>query len=338
MLVEVSASMTTMSLHPALILLGGLLVIIGGAEVLLKGATRIASMLGIKPILIGLTVVAVGTSAPELAVGIIAAREGKGDLAVGNIAGTNIMNILFILGLSAAIRPLPLQLQSIQFDVPVMIGVALGLIAMASDGVLSRAEGGILLVGAVVYTAVLIRISRRESAAVKKEFAEEYGPAKLEARAWLRGAGWAVGLLVVGIGLTVLGADLMVDGAVQLAQSIGIADAVIGLTIVAIGTSAPELATTIVATVRNDRDVAVGNLIGSSISNILLVLGLTCLVAPGGLAVSAEVLRIDLPLAAAVAIVCWPVFRSGQTVSRFEGVAFVIAYLVYLASLLVLRT
>lgn len=333
-----SASMTTMSLHPALILLGGLLVIIGGAEVLLKGATRIASMLGIKPILIGLTVVAVGTSAPELAVGIIAAREGKGDLAVGNIAGTNIMNILFILGLSAAIRPLPLQLQSIQFDVPVMIGVALGLIAMASDGVLSRAEGGILLVGAVVYTAVLIRISRRESAAVKKEFAEEYGPAKLEARAWLRGAGWAVGLLVVGIGLTVLGADLMVDGAVQLAQSIGIADAVIGLTIVAIGTSAPELATTIVATVRNDRDVAVGNLIGSSISNILLVLGLTCLVAPGGLAVSAEVLRIDLPLAAAVAIVCWPVFRSGQTVSRFEGVAFVIAYLVYLASLLVLRT
>jgi len=338
LLVEVSASMTTMSLHPALILLGGLLVIIGGAEVLLKGATRIASMLGIKPILIGLTVVAVGTSAPELAVGIIAAREGKGDLAVGNIAGTNIMNILFILGLSAAIRPLPLQLQSIQFDVPVMIGVALGLIAMASDGVLSRAEGGILLVGAVVYTAVLIRISRRESAAVKKEFAEEYGPAKLEARAWLRGAGWAVGLLVVGIGLTVLGADLMVDGAVQLAQSIGIADAVIGLTIVAIGTSAPELATTIVATVRNDRDVAVGNLIGSSISNILLVLGLTCLVAPGGLAVSAEVLRIDLPLAAAVAIVCWPVFRSGQTVSRFEGVAFVIAYLVYLASLLVLRT
>ena len=330
--------MTTMPLHPALILLAGLLVIIGGAEVLLKGATRIASMLGIKPILIGLTVVAVGTSAPELAVGIIAAREGKGDLAVGNIAGTNIMNILFILGLSAAIRPLPLQLQSIQFDVPVMIGVALGLIAMASDGVLSRAEGGILLVGAVVYTAVLIRISRRESAAVKKEFAEEYGPAKLEARAWLRGAGWAVGLLVVGIGLTVLGADLMVDGAVQLAQSIGIADAVIGLTIVAIGTSAPELATTIVATVRNDRDVAVGNLIGSSISNILLVLGLTCLVAPGGLAVSAEVLRIDLPLAAAVAIVCWPVFRSGQTVSRFEGVAFVIAYLVYLASLLVLRT
>ncbi len=338
LLVDTSVRETTMSLHPAFVLVGGLIVIVGGAEVLLKGATRIASMLGIKPILIGLTVVAVGTSAPELAVGIIAAREGKGDLAVGNIAGTNIFNILFILGLSAAIRPLPLHLQSIRFDVPVMIAAALGLIAMASDGVLSRLEGGILVVAAVGYTAALIRISRRESAAVRKEFAEEYGPAQLEGRAWLGGAGWAVALLVVGIGLTVLGADLMVDGAVELAQPMGIADAVIGLTIVAIGTSAPELATTIVATIRNDRDVAVGNLVGSSISNILVVLGLTCLVAPGGLAVNTEVLRIDLPLAAAVAVVCWPVFRSGQTVSRFEGVAFVVAYLVYLASLLVLRS
>lgn len=326
-----------MTLHPAVIFLGGLVVIVVGAEMLLRGATRIAAMLGIKPILIGLTVVAVGTSAPELAVGVTAALEGKGPLAVGNIAGTNIFNILFILGLSAAVRPLPLQLQSIRLDVPVMIASAIALFVMALDGVLSRNEGLLLVAAALAYTGALIRLSRRESAAMKQEYAEEFSSRALKAGRGVARASWNALLLMVGMGLTILGADLMVGGAVNIAQMFGVSDAIIGLTIVAIGTSAPELATTVVATLKDDRDVAVGNLIGSSISNILVILGLTCSVAPQGIDVSRDVLRIDLPLAAAVAIACWPVFRSDRQVSRAEGVVFVCLYLAYLATLIFLR-
>lgn len=326
-----------MTLHPGVIFFGGLVVIIVGAELLLRGATRIAAMLGVKPIMIGLTVVAVGTSAPELAVGMTAALEGKGALAVGNIAGTNILNILFILGLSAAIRPLPLQLQSIRLDVPVMIASAVALFVMAFDGVLSRREGLILVAAALAYTVALIKLSRRESAAMKREFAEEFSPQALQAGKGIVRGSWNALLLVVGMGLTILGADLMVAGAVDLARAFGVSDAIIGLTIVAIGTSAPELATTLVATVKDDRDVAVGNLIGSSISNILVILGLTCLAAPHGVDVSRDVLRIDLPLAAAVAVACYPVFRSDRQVSRREGVVFVCAYLIYLATLVFVR-
>lgn len=326
-----------MTTHPAVIFLGGLVVIVVGAELLLRGATRIAAMLGIKPILIGLTVVAVGTSTPELAVGITAVLEGKGSLAVGNIAGTNIFNILFILGLSATLRPLPLQLQSIRLDVPVMIASAVVLFFMALDGVLSRLEGLILVVAALVYTAALIRLSRRESVAMKQEFAKEFSPQALRAGRGVAQGAWNAVLLVVGMGLTVLGADIMVAGAANLARTFGVSDAIIGLTIVAVGTSAPELATTVVATLKDDRDVAVGNLIGSSISNILVILGLTCVAAPQGVDVSRDVLRIDLPLAAAVAIACWPVFRSDRQVSRREGAVFVLVYLAYLITLVFVR-
>lgn len=327
-----------MQIHPALVFLGGLVVILLGAEMLLRGASRIAAMLGLKPIIIGLTVVAIGTSMPELAVGITAVAEGKGPLAVANVAGTNILNILFILGLSAAIRPLPLQLLSIQLDVPVMIASAVALFIMASDGVLSRVDGGLLVLAAVIYTIALVRLSRRETAEMRKEFAEEFSPEALKAgRGWARGI-WNAVLLLVGMALTILGADLMVVGAANVARALGVSDAIIGLTIVAIGTSAPELATTIVATVKDDRDVAVGNLIGSSISNILLILGVTCLVAPNGVDVGRDVLWIDLPLAAGVAIVCLPVFRSDRMVSRREGIAFVAAYLAYMATLILFRT
>lgn len=333
-----------MQLHPALIFLAGLVVIIVGAEMLLRGASRIATLLGIRPIVIGLTVVSVGTSTPELAVGIAAAAEGRGALAVGNIAGTNIFNILFILGLSAAIRPLPLQLLSIRLDVPAMCAAALVLLLMAADGVLSRGEGLWLMAGAIGYTIALVRLSRRETPAMRREFAQEYGPASVKPRpgAALPGSRWAHGawnavLLLVGMAVTVLGAELLVSGAASIAQAYGVSDAFIGLTIVAIGTSAPELATTLVATLKDDRDVAIGNLIGSSIYNVLVILGLTCVVAPAGIDVSPEILRIDLPLAALVAIVCYPVFKSERRVSRGEGIAFLSAYAVYFGSLLVLR-
>lgn len=265
-------------------------------------------------------------------------------MAAGNIAGTNIFNILFILGLSALVRPLPLHLLSIKLDVPVMIATALALILMAWDGLLSRQEGLALLFAAVIYTIALVQLSRKESPAMRREFAEEYGTqntaslfrASLPNGNWGRGV-WHALLLLAGMALTVLGAELLVFSASSIAQAYGVSDAVIGLTILAVGTSAPELATTLVATVKDDRDVAIGNLIGSSIYNVLVILGLTCVIAPGGIDVSREILWIDLPLAALVAIVCLPVFRSGQLVSRLEGGLFVTAYLGYMGSLLFLR-
>lgn len=334
-----------MVLHPSVTFLAGLIIIIVGAELLLRGASHIATLLKIKPIIIGLTVVSVGTSMPELAVGITAAAEGKGTLAVGNIAGTNIFNILFILGLSAFIRPLPLHLLSIKLDVPVMIATALVLIAMAWDGTLTRTEGLALISAAIIYTIALIRLSQRESTAMRHEFAEEYGAdsIKLPAgiilpRTRLNIGLWNGLLLTVGIVLTVLGAEFMVAGATGIAQSYGVSDAVIGLTIVAIGTSAPEMASTMLATLKNDRDVAIGNLIGSGIYNVLVILGITAVAAPDGINVSDEILLIDLPLAAMVAIVCLPVFKSDRLVSRREGLFFVICYAVYFSSLLLLRT
>ncbi|HEY8401459.1 MAG TPA: calcium/sodium antiporter [Cytophagaceae bacterium] len=326
-----------MSFYSLILFIGGLILIILGAELLLRGASSIAAMLGVKPIIIGLTVVSVGTSMPELAVGITAVAEGQSSLMVGNIAGTNILNILFILGLSAAIRPLPLQLMSIRLDVPIMIASALTLILISLNGTISRLEGGILVLAFIVYTIVLVRMSKNESAEIKEEYAEEFD-AKVLVKKITPGA-WIVNslLLITGIALTILGADLLVDGAASIAQSMGVSEAVIGLTIVAIGTSAPELATTIVATIKNDRDVAVGNLIGSSISNILFILGLTCAVAPNEVNVGEDILWIDLPLAAGVAIACYPVFRSDRMVSRREGTTFVVLYLIYLSSLLWLR-
>ncbi len=334
-----------MAPHPSITFLAGLVIIIAGAELLLRGASHIAALLKIKPIIIGLTIVSVGTSMPELAVGITAAAEGKGTLAVGNIAGTNIFNILFILGLSALIRPLPLHLLSIKLDVPVMIATALVLIAMAWDGLLSSAEGLALILAAIIYTLALIKLSKRESTAMRHEFAEEYGADSIKPSAdfalpktKLNIGLWNGLLLMIGIFLTMFGAELMVTGATGIAQSYGVSDAIIGLTIVAIGTSAPEMASTMLATLKNDRDVAIGNLIGSGIYNVLVILGITTTVAPVGINVTDEILLIDLPLAAIVAIICLPVFKTDRLVSRSEGMFFVISYLIYFSTLLVLRT
>jgi cation:H+ antiporter len=330
------------ALHPALLFLGGLVVVVLGAEMLLRGATRIATLLRISPIVIGLTVVSVGTSAPELAVGLTAAHEGKGPLAVGNIAGTNIVNILLILGLSAAIRPLPTRSLSVRLDVPVMIATAVALLVMAMDGVLTRAEGLGLLLAAVVYTVALVQLSRQEAPDTRLAFRDALAaqaPPRVNLPTGAAAWAWNGALLLAGMALAVLGAELLVAGAVELAKAYGVSDAFIGLSIVAIGTSAPELVTTMISTLRNDRDVAIGNLIGSSIYNVLVILGLTMVAAPAsGVDVSAEVLWIDLPLAALVAIVCLPVFRSDRLVSRREGIGFVLAYAVYLGSLLLWRS
>lgn len=328
-----------MEISSLVVFLGGLVVIVVGAEFLLRGASYLAALLGIKPMIIGLTVVSLGTSAPELAVGITAVSHGSPEIAVGNIAGTNLVNLLLILGLSAAIRPLPLQINSIRLDVPVMIFSAVLIIFMALNGELSRIEGGILFGFAIIYTIILIKQSKKESWQLHREYSEEYSSSVLVKDKKKTGIVLLnILFLIGGIAMAIIGSDLLVAGASQIARSLGVSEAVIALTIVAIGTSAPELVTTMVATFKNDRDVAIGNLIGSSIYNILIILGVTAMVSKSGIAVSRQLLLIDLPLAALVAIACYPVFKTSKMVTRKEGIVFVCCYILYIITLLFLRT
>jgi cation:H+ antiporter len=313
----------------------GLATMVVGAELLTRAGMRLAGLVGVPPIIIGLTIVAVGTSTPELAVGIDAALVGSGSLAVGNIAGTNTFNILFILGISAILAPLVLELRAIRFDLPVMTAAAGALMLMTMDGLLSRAEGTILVAGAVLYTLGIIRHARRESRAVKAEFAGEY-PRPVAGHP-MRAVASSLAALSLGMAVVVIGAHWLVDGAVDLARTLGVSEAFIGLTVVAIGTSSPELVTTVVSTLRQQRDIAVGNLIGSSTYNILFILGVTALVPTDGIAVESALVRIDIPIMGLVALACIPVFVSGRRIERWEGGLFAGAYLAYLVYLLVAR-
>jgi len=312
----------------------GLVLLVLGAELIVRFGARLARRLGIPPILVGLTVVSIGTSAPELAVGIGAARSGEGSLALGNIAGTNLVNILLILGLSAAIRAIPMALQTLRLDLPVMGAVALLVLVFAVDGVMTRVEGGVLVGVAIGYTIVLVRWARRESARVVAEFESAY---RVDPRPG--GAGQVVLIalmLVIGLVIVVLGADWLVIGAVDLAASFGVSSALIGLTIVAIGTSAPELATAVLSTLRGDRDIAIGNLIGSSTYNLTLILGVTLLAAP--IVLDPALVLVDLPVMIAATLACGAVMLSGRKLTRLEGAGMMVAYLVYLGYLLVART
>jgi cation:H+ antiporter len=219
----------------------GIAALIGGAELVVHGGSRLAARLGVPPIVIGLTIVSIGTSTPELAVGIEAGLEGSGSLAVGNIAGAITFNLLFILGLSALLKPLAVSVRTIRFGLPTMIVVAVALMAMAWNGVLARVEGAVLVGAALIYTVMIVRLTRRESRAVRAEFAREYGTPR-DGRA-PRDIVWNLGALAVGITVTVVGSEWLVDGAVQLARMLGVSDAFIGLTVVTFGTSSPELVT-----------------------------------------------------------------------------------------------
>ena len=328
---DVSFSDSGESVIGPLLLLAGLLVLVMAAELVVFGATRVAAVLGVRPILLGITVVAVGTSAPELAVGITANLQGSGSLAVGNIAGTNMVNLLFILGLSAMLSPLHLHMQILKLELPVIVLASTLMFLLSLNGVLSRLDGGLMVVCGIVYTVVLIRKSQNESPEVKQEFGQVYGEEALfGGRLVVRTQRGFIVCLLLGVGLSLLGADWLVEGAVAIARSLGVSEAVIGLTIVAIGTSAPELVTTIVSTLRGNREVAIGNLLGSSIYNILAILGITCLASPAGVVMDPVLVRVDIPLMLAVALACIPVFVSGRRISRGEGAFAVLLYLAYL--------
>jgi len=315
----------------------GLLAVIGGAELVVRGGTRIAARFGISPMVIGVTIVAIGTSTPELAIGIDAALRDSGSLAVGNIAGTNTLNLLLILGLVALLQPLTLRSQTLLLDLPMIVGAAVLLLLLAADGLLTRLDGGILILLGLVYTAFIVRAVRRETVAVRTEFAREYGTPKRELAftgQLVRDSVW----LIAGIAVIVVGADWLVDGAVEMARGFGVSETFIGLTIVAIGTSAPELVTAMVATLHKERDIAVGNLLGSSVYNIVFILGATALVPPDGVSIDAPLIAIDIPVMLGAAIACVPVFLTGRRIHRLEGAAFIAAYLIYLAYLLIART
>ena len=313
-----------MSAMTVVLFVAGLGLLVLGAEWLVRGASRLAAALGISPLVIGLTVVAFGTSAPEVAVSVKSAWAGQPDLALGNVVGSNIFNVLLILGASAVVTPLLVSSQLIRLDVPVMIGLSVLTLLLAGDGSIGRLDGAILFAGAVAYTAFQIRQSRKESAAIRDEYAQEYGPKPSSTAANLAFVG-------AGLALLVLGSRWLVNGAVAFAQALGVSELVIGLTIVAAGTSLPEVATSILAAFRGERDIAVGNVVGSNIFNILAVLGLSGLVAPSGLPAPAALLRFDLPVMIAVAIACLPIFASGATIARWEGALFLFYYAAYTA-------
>jgi cation:H+ antiporter len=318
-----------------LLLAGGVAALIAGADLLVRGASRLAAALGIAPLVIGLTVVAFGTSSPEMAVSVQSAWSGKTDIAVGNVVGSNIFNVLFILGLSALIAPLIVAEQLVRKEVPLMIGVSILLLLLALDGDVSRAEGAMLCAGVVAYTVYLIIQARREGAAASAEYEQEFG----RDAAGL-GRHWAVqiGLVVIGLVLLVLGSNWLVEGSVQTARLLGMSELLIGLTIVAAGTSLPEVAASVVAGLKGERDIAVGNVVGSNLFNILAVLGLSSLVSPGGLVVAPSLLAFDMPVMIAVAVACLPIFLSNYRIERWEGALFLAYYVFYVTYLVLAAT
>ena len=310
----------------------GLVALIVGADLLVRGASRLALSFGISPLVVGLTIVAFGTSAPEMAVSVNAALDGKGDLAIGNVVGSNIFNVLFILGISALITPLVVHKQLIRQEVPIMLGASLLLLVLALDGGLSMTDGALLFALLLAYTAFLIVQSRRESAADRAEAWPEGGAAA--AGSW--GSKLWVQLVQIVAGLVglVLGAEWLVAAAVSFAKAWGVSDLVIGLTIVAAGTSLPEVAASIVAAIKGERDIAVGNVVGSNTFNILGCLGLSGLVSGStGLAVAQTVMAFDIWVMLAVALACLPVFTTGREIARWEGAVFLVYYIAYVSYL-----
>ncbi len=308
----------------------GLVILVIGGELVVRGASGLALSLGISPIVIGLTVVAFGTSAPELMVSLGAAFDGSPDIAVGNVVGSNIYNILMVLGVAALIRPLVVRQQLVRFDVPLVILASLLLWIMVLDGMLAPLEG-IFLVGILAtYMVISVRSGRRESPSVALEYR-----VALESTHAPRSRIMDIVLFVLGLAALVIGAQALVGGATSMARTFGIPELVIGLTVVAIGTSLPELVTSVVAAIRGQRDIAVGNVVGSNLFNILGVLGLTAVVAPGGIPVAQSAVAFDIPVMIGVAVACLPLLFTGNILRRWEGALFV-AYAVIYTTYLVL--
>ena len=320
-----------------LLLAFGIALLVVGAEFLVRGASRLASMMGMTSLVVGLTIVAFGTSAPELAVSIGASLSGRSDLAVGNVVGSNILNVLLILGASAAIVPLVVSRQLVRVDVPIMVGVSVLAWVLSMDGSLGRIDGAVLFSLIVAYIFFTIWQSRRsnrrddksagdDAAATALGASDESETKTMQPKLWVQCV-----MIVGGLVLLVTGARAVVHSSVEIARVLGVSELVIGLTIVAAGTSLPEVAASLVAAIRGERDIAVGNVVGSNIFNVLAILGAAAIVAPGGsVPISSAVLRFDFPVMTAVAVACLPIFFTGYSISRWEGFLFLGYYIAYL--------
>lgn len=310
-----------MGLETVLLLGAGFVLLVVGANALVRGAAGIAGAIGVSPLVIGLTVVTFGTASPELAVSLRSALSGQSDLALGNVVGSNIFNILFILGVSSLIAPLPVARQLTRLEVPLLIGVATLLLIMGMDGAIGQLDGVLLFSGMIAYTILCFYQGRKEQMSIAVEVAEvtiPHTPLQLVLQ---------VGMAVIGLGLLVTGAGWLVEGAVTIARTFGVSELVIGLTIVAVGTSLPEVATAIVATIKGERDMAVGNVLGSSLYNILCILGLTSIITP--ISVEPAALAFDIPVMLTVALACLPIFLTSYRISRLEGGLFLGCYVAY---------
>ena len=371
----------------SLTLAAGLALLVVGGELLVRGASSIAGVFGISPLVIGLTVVAFGTSAPELAVSLQAGLAGNPDIAIANVVGSNIFNVLFILGVCALLLPLLVSRQLVRREVPIMIATSILMMLLALDGSLGLFDGVLLFAGIIAYTTWSVVQSRKETAAARAED-ESVTIDVLAAKssAWLAAAvvvlalagagsvlGWfdlvvtgllatgalafiggsvlgaggtsrggdlahQAGFIVAGLGALVLGAGWLINSATAIARAFAVDDVIIGLTIVAAGTSLPEVATSVVATLRNERDIAIGNVVGSNIFNLLCILGLAAIVTPGGLQVAPAMLRFDIPIMIAVAVACLPIFFTGFSIARWEGLLFLGSYVAYTAFLVLVAT
>ena len=298
-----------------------LLLLIAGAELLVRAALRLAERLRVRPLIIGLSLVAFGSTAPQLTVSLQAAYQGAPDVAVGSVIGSNIFNVLVILGLAALIIPLRVSRQLVRLDIPLMIAASGLVYALCGNGHLGRAEGLLLLLALAGYLAMLWHQSRH--------YARTY-PA-LDAAAVSAGRFWSGALLQVlfGLGLLSLAGHLLLEAAIEVATDLGLSERVIGLTVVAVCTSLPELAAALIAAIRGEREIAVGTVIGSNLLNLLGVLGLTALITPEPLTISPNALAFDLPVMLGVAALSLPVFYSGYRITRSEGLVFLCLYLVY---------
>jgi cation:H+ antiporter len=313
-----------MDLATLAILFLGFVLLTVGADILVQGASDLAENLGISPLIVGLTIVAFGTSAPELAVNLKAAWAGNPDIAVGNVVGSNILNILLVLGVAALIAPLGVHKRLIQWEVPLMIGVSCLLLFLSYDGLLDRWDGLLLSAGIVFYT--IFTVKNASSYDLEQESSEEP-----ESKSG--GLIKQIIFIIIGLGLLVQGSDWLVEGAVNIAEYYGISELIIGLTIISIGTSLPELATVVSASLRGKQDLVVGNVVGSNLFNILLVIGFTSLISPNGLTVSEAAIWFDMPVMIVVALACLPIFFSDYLIERWEGGLFLAYYFAYTAYL-----
>lgn len=309
-----------------LIILGGFL-LVSGANLLVISATVLARMFRVSSLTIGLTIVAFGTSAPELLVSSVASMKGLPELALGNVVGSNILNILFILGISALLNPLTIHKKLIREDLWIMIGVSLLFLGISYFGNITRSWGAFLFLCLLLYTFFQIFSSRKLNQDDKTDEDKESQRSPLQLC-------WNLFLVFFSLAILSFGADYFIKGSVQIAQMIGVSELTISLTLVAIGTSLPELATCIVASLKKETDIVVGNIIGSNIFNILGVLGLSSLLSPGGIPITSQFMQRDVLVMFGSAILCLPIFFTGYRISRLEGSFFLILYCSYVTYLL----